>query len=323
MSAEKDLQKIVDDYICEKRAVGHKYIKNEKMLLRLSSLHRQLGYSGPTLPKEFVLAYIEKTCYEQESNRLHRISTIRGLAEYMLRMGYSAYQFPYRAVPYPANTYIPHIFSDKELADFFIQVDLLPSAKEIPFRTIQYSLLFRLLYGSGLRISEALSLNKKDVDLNAGTIFIQNTKLEKKRILPLANSLVIRFREYEKNVQTNSIWQKSDYFFPNSLGNKYSEGTIYWAFRDLLHRSGISHGGRGKGPRLHDLRHTYAVHCLRNWVREGKNLTVALPYLSVYMGHVGPRSTQYYLRLTSELYPDIVLTLDRSYAWIIPGVIIP
>ena len=160
-------------------------------------------------------------------------------------------------------------------------------------------------------------------DLTAGTIFIQNTKFEKKRILPLANSMIDRFRVYEISVQTNSIWQKSEYFFPSSLGKKYSEGTIYWAFRDILRRSGISHGGRGKGPRLHDFRHTYAVHCLRNWVREGKNLTTALPYLSVYMGHVGPRSTQYYLRLTSELYPDIVFALDRAYEWIIPGVMNP
>ena len=323
MSTEKDLQKIVDDYICEKRAVGHKYIKNEKMLRRLYNLHRQQGYSGPVLPKDFVLTYIEKTSYEQETNRFHRISTIRGLAEYMLRMGYSAYLFPHRMVPYPVNTYVPHIFSDKELAEIFIQADQYPSTSATPFRTIQYSLLFRLLYGSGLRISEALSLKKKDVDLASGIIYIQSSKFEKKRNLPLANSLTERFRVYVKNIQRDSIWQKSEYFFPSSSGNKYSEGAIYSVFRDLLRRSGISHGGRGKGPRLHDLRHTYAVHCLRNWVREGKNLTVALPYLSVYMGHVGPRSTQYYLRLTSELYPDIVFTLDRSYEWIIPGVINP
>jgi len=67
-------------------------------------------------------------------------------------------------------------------------------------------------------------------------------------------------------------------------------------------------------------RHTYAVHCLRNWTREGRDLTVALPYLSAYMGHAGARSTQYYLRLTAELYPDIIARLDDAYGWMIPEV---
>lgn len=323
MSVEIDLKVVIEAYLHEKRAVGYKCKKLEQMLRYLADLHQSLGYSGSALPKDFVLKYVEKRHNEQETNRFHRISTIRGLAEFMQRTGYSAYLFPYKGASCPANTYVPHIFSDKELAAIFIQADLYPSTVLTPFRTIQYALLFRLLYGSGLRISEALSLTKSNVDLMAGTIFIQNAKFAKERILPLASSLVDRCRKYVESMQLRSVWQNSDYFFPNSIGTKYSEGAIYQAFRDLLRKSGISHGGRGKGPRLHDLRHSYAVHCLRNWVREGKNLTTALPYLSVYMGHVGSRSTQYYLRLTSELYPDIVFALDKAYAWIIPEVVHP
>lgn len=319
MFADKSFQRLIDDYVCEKRAVGYKYIKNEQMLRGVSRLHSSMGYFGPILPKDVVLKYTEKTRYETETNRFHRVSTIRGLAEYMVRLGYTAYQIPPKAVPYPQSTYTPYIFSNEELAKLFIQADMSMSTALMPFRTIQCALLFRLLYGSGLRISEALSLKKKDVDLTAGTIFIRGAKFEKERILPLADSLISRSHTYVDAMQMYDIWQKTEYFFPNSIGLKYAEGVMYWVFRDLLRKSGISHGGRGKGPRLHDFRHTYAVHCLRNWVREGKNLTTALPYLSVYMGHVGPRSTQYYLRLTSELYPEIIITLDSSYEWMIPG----
>ena len=84
--------------------------------------------------------------------------------------------------------------------------------------------------------------------------------------------------------------------------------------------AGISHGGRGHGPRVHDLRHTYAVHVLRKWVRGGVDLTTALPYLSAYMGHSGIRSSQYYLRLTAELYPDITCALEQEFGWMIPEV---
>jgi len=116
------------------------------------------------------------------------------------------------------------------------------------------------------------------------------------------------------------VWHNTCYLIPNSVGHCYDSNSIYHYFRRILWDAGISHGGRGKGPRLHDFRHTYAVHCLRNWTREGKDLTVALPDLSAYMGHAGARSTQYYLRLTAELYPDIIARLDDAYGWMIPEV---
>lgn len=313
-------REIINDFIAEKRAIGYKYIKNEKFLRHVAKLHEQMGYHEPVLTKELVLKWTEKTLYEKESNRLHRISVIRGLAEYMQRMGFDAYFFPFRSVLYKEGTYVPHIYSNKELSDFFTEIDQCNSTETTPFRQIQFSLLFRLLYGTGMRISEVLSLTKDDVDLKAGTVFVKQTKFGKERILPLAGSLINRSKDYAAQMQVYLAWDKSIYFFPNSIGLKYDEGSIYHHFRRYLWRAGISHGGRGKGPRVHDLRHSFAVHCLRNWVREGKDLTNALPYLSTYMGHVGSRSTQYYLRLTAELYPDIIFGLDVAYDWMIPEV---
>ena len=102
------------------------------------------------------------------------------------------------------------------------------------------------------------------------------------------------------------------FFFPSPYGGRYPERTIYAYFRRFLWEVGISHGGRGKGPRVHDLRHAFAVHCLKRWVRNAVDLTVALPYLSAYLGHEGLKGTQRYLRLTSELYPDIVARHGRT-----------
>lgn len=106
--------------------------------------------------------------------------------------------------------------------------------------------------------------------------------------------------------------------FPNARGGSYRARTLYGVFRRFLWAAGISHGGRGLGPRLHDVRHSHAVHCLQDWVRQGTDLTVALPYLSAYLGHSGLQQTQYYLRLTAECYPDLVAQVKRACAKIIP-----
>jgi len=320
MLVKKSFSEIISDFITEKRAIGYKYNKNEKLLHNLYHLYQQMRYHEPILNKELVLKWTEKTTYETDSNRLHRISTVRCLAEYMQRMGFDAYFFPFKSVPYRANTYIPYIYTNKEIAAFFSAVDNTISPESSPFRQLQFSLIFRLLYGTGMRISEVLFLKKMDLDLKVGNIFIKHSKFGKERILPIADSLINRSKKYATQMQIYPIWHNSEYLFPSSIGKKYSEGTLYHHFRTYLWQADISHGGRGKGPRLHDFRHTFAVHCLRNWVREGKNLTNALPYLSAYMGHAGSKSTQHYLRLTAELYPDLILGLDTAYDWIIPEV---
>ncbi len=320
MADNLQFREIVDSYIAEKKAVGYNFEKGSQQLKKLVSLYEQMGYTQTVLPKDVVLAYTEKKPYETETNRSHRISAVRGLAAYMQRIDLEAYSFPYKSTPYVESAYQPHIFSNNELAALFSVIDNSISSTSSPFRQIQFSLLFRMLYGTGMRINEALGLLKNDVDLSAGTVFVKHAKLDKERILPLAESLTERARDYENYMQLQTVWKSSMYFFPNSAGNKYDSNSFYHYFRTYLWKAGISHGGRGKGPRVHDLRHTYSVHCLRNWVREGKELSTALPYLSAYLGHVGMRSTQHYLRLTTELYPEITAGLDSAYGWVIPEV---
>lgn len=95
-------------------------------------------------------------------------------------------------------------------------------------------------------------------------------------------------------------------------------GNIYHNFRRFLWRADISHAGRGKGPRVHDFRHTYACHCLKKWVMKGKDITAYLPVLRTYLGHTSFEETAYYLRLTSDIFPDISIKLEGYYPDIIP-----
>ena len=174
-----------------------------------------------------------------------------------------------------------------------------------------------MLYGCGLRVSEALNLTMGDVNTEEGTLTIRNGKFHKDRLVPMSPSLAARCRIYMEAM--HPLKQPEHAFFPAAHGGRYSERRIYDYFRRFLWEAGISHGGRGKGPRLHDMRHAFAVHCLKRWVQRGTDLTVALPYLSAYLGHAGLKGTQRYLRLTAELYPDMVRAMDERFGHLLPG----
>ena len=109
-------------------------------------------------------------------------------------------------------------------------------------------------------------------------------------------------------------------FSPNG-NRRYSAQTIYNRFRDVLFICGIPHRGKGKGPRLHDLRHTFAVHSLQQLAENGEDLYTVLPILSEYMGHSSVSATQYYLRLTAEVFPDIMEMVEEKFGDVYPEVV--
>jgi len=318
MTSSENLRDIVANYIEEKRALGYKYDKNEQVLYRLLKLAEQQGYSQPQLTPKLVDFWCRKTAYETESNHQHRIGVVRGLAQYMNRLGYPAYIDTSKGAISHGSNFKPYIFSNAELAKIFLAAEEIPNTKSYQFRSSQINLILKTLYSTGMRSSELRNLKKDDVDLTFGILHIYGAKFNKERFIPLDETLLQHFREYDRYMCGYAVWKNAEFFFVNSIGRKHKD--IYHPYRDVLNLAGISHGGQGKGPRIHDFRHTFAVHCLRNWVRAGKDLTVALPYLSAYMGHAGIRSSQHYLRLTAELYPDIVTTLKHDYGWMIPEV---
>jgi integrase len=167
--------------------------------------------------------------------------------------------------------------------------------------------LFRVLYGCGCRLGEVLRLRVADVDLEQGVLTIRQGKFRKDRLVPLAPALTDRLRRYLAGMK---LMEPQAVFFPNAYGRSYSLKGVYSLFRRFLRRCGIAHGGRGRGPRLHDLRHTFAVHCLERWYRQGEDLNARLPLLVAYLGHQSLQGTQRYLRLTPEVFPNITARLE-------------
>lgn len=309
---------IVDDYVQEKRAIGYRFDKGSQTLRRIVGIQREIDHGAPRLSQELVEGWIEKTPWENETNRNHRISDLRGLGVYMVRMGYDAIIVPKRLALVKDYAYKPYIFSDRELGSLLGTVDQLCATGISTHSDLIFPVIFRILIGCGSRITETLQIEKKDVDVENGTLSLRNTKNSKERVIPMAESLVLKCREYVCNSQSIRSFNSSRWFFPNKKGIPYYSGTAYSLYRNALRLSGISHGGRGKGPRLHDVRHTFAVRVLNKWVRDGKNLTTALPYLAIYMGHEGLKACQHYLRLTAVMFPELIRMVEREHGWIIP-----
>ena len=226
---------------------------------------------------------------------------MRELARWLGRRGVPAYVLPAGALPRPAR-YVPHIYTDQELAALFAQTDRCHYDSQVPFRHLVMPVLFRTIYACGLRASEARLLRFGDVDLGAGVLTIRDGKGGKDRQVPVSAPLRDRLAGYHARVAGRT---GGDWFFPGTPGRPLTLANIDKNFRRFLWQARIPHGGRGHGPRVHDLRHSMAVNNLRSWFAGGEDVGALLPVLQAYMGHSSIADTDYYLRLTAESYPHI------------------
>ena len=241
---------------------------------------------------------------------------MRELARWLGRRGVPAYVLPAGALPRPAR-YVPHIYTGQELAALFAQTDRCHYDSQVPFRHLVMPVLFRTIYACGLRASEARLLRFGDVDLAAGVLTIRDGKGGKDRQVPVSAPLRDRLADYHARVAGRT---GGDWFFPGTSGRPLTLANIDKNFRRFLWQARIPHGGRGHGPRVHDLRHTFAVNNLRSWFARGEDAGALLPVLQTYMGHSSIADTDYYLRLTAESYPHITARLQRAYGDVVPPV---
>jgi len=192
-------QKFILEVIRQKHALGYKYDSSERVLYHFDQFCLTYGCTEPVLSKELILAWSLKRPNEAQATLQNRTCIVRQLAMYMTRLGMYAYVLPKNTIP-KGPRYIPYIFSNDELAVFFTQTDACHYHAEVPHRQWIMPLLFRILYGCGLRISEALNLKVRDVDLNAGVLTIIDGKFNKDRLVPLSKELLHRCSIYMKQV---------------------------------------------------------------------------------------------------------------------------
>lgn len=302
-------------FLQEKQACGYRYITQGYMLRRLDCFFCKQGLASEELPRGIVEQWTLKQPHEADTTQRVRIGILQQFARFLVRHGIRAYVPDIKLFTRIQCQFTPRIFRREEVCQILEASDTIPFDKRTPLRHRIMPEIFRLLYGCGLRVGEILRLTVADVDLVQGILTIRQSKFHKDRLVPMVPSQKVRLHRYAEWIGHQYI---SAIFFPAPDGGRYSHDAVYRVFRQLLRRIGISHGGRGQGPRLHDLRATFAVHRLESWYRQGINLSAKLPMLSAYMGHHSLFGTQRYLHLTSELFPDIVVRLESCFGHIIP-----
>ena len=178
--------------------------------------------------------------------------------------------------------------------------------------------LLLVLYGAGLRRGEALSLTLADIDLRAAVLTVRETKFDKTRLIPLGPQLARAMQEYAAQRTACGASQAHEApFFVNRDGTPLAARTIRGAivskaFVQLRRAAGVVRGnGARNQPRLHDLRHSFAVHRLTAWYRQGADVQRMLPLLSTYLGHASVVGTQVYLTMTPELLGEAALRFER------------
>ncbi len=299
----------IQQFIEMKRALGFKFKTGAVILAQIERLAEERAETSIGITKEFAEKWGTKRSNESDFYRYTRISFLAQFSSYLIDLEIQSY-IP-KLPPYQPSTFIPYIYSQREIEDIFKACDELRlSILNMKSSLFSMPALIRLLYCTGLRISEALAMKIEDVNLEDKYLCVRDCKSGKERIIPISVSLVSVCREYlGYRDQLPLEEKKSGYFFVRLDGRKCGLSVNNW-FKRCLKKAAIQDIGRGHGPRIHDLRHTFAVTSLANMAESGIDLYASLPILSNYLGHQSLESTNHYVRLTANMYPDLIKNVD-------------
>ena len=309
----------INDFIALKRSLGFKYIAEEYLFLSFDRFTIEQGETKVGISKELAEKWCERRNNESDSYRYHRCVCVSQLSSYLCELGIRSY-IP--RMPKNRSTFIPYIFSKEEMTAIFNAADsLVLSCRMMNSIIFIVPALLRLLYGTGLRISEALSLQNKDVNLTENYLVINDSKNGKQRMVPLSTSLCEVCKEYVLYRSKFPVPQSDDCpFFIALNGSPCTPHTFYRYFRVVLKTAGIAYMGGCHGPRIQDLRHTFSCHSLAQMAESGIDLYACLPILSTYLGHQSISSTNTYVRLTAAMYPGLLKDVDMVCLNVFPNI---
>ena len=306
---------VIAQYIEHKRNLGYKFQSAIWYLKQIEALTVEMKIDTLGISKELSDEWCRKKDNEAESTRYLRISILAQFSSYLNNNGIRSYV---PELPKNTSTFKPYVFSNVELKRIFYACDHL----KIRGQFLQYAdssmpVIIRLLYGTGIRIGEALSLRNSDVDFTQKTLFIRDNKNGQERLIQLSDSLTDTCLQYHEFKEVILGSQPDDsFFFIKRNRIKCSHSAVYENYRRVLYHANINHGGKGNGPRIHDFRHTFAVHALAKMAITGSDLYCTLPVLATYLGHKRLVSTDKYVRLTADMYPELLGKMEKISSFV-------
>ena len=309
---EPSLPELVAELVALRHAGGYRFKVPQRVLRQFVEHCRRQGYPDASITKEAVDGFLYGRHLRASTVRRNEL-VLAQLAEHARAAGWDAY-LPVAATHMRVRHQPPYVFTDEEMRRLFTAIDSQPMSS-FSNKALVDPVLLRVLYGAGLRVSEALNLLLPDVDTNAGTLRIRDSKNGAGRTIPITARLAATLDAYI--AAAHPAPEPSDHvFYSRAPGRPINQSTVYLRFRGYLADAGIPHFTGGPHP--HSLRHGFAVANLRRWATGNADLAVMLPYLACYMGHTDLRGTQYYLRLTADAYPEVMAKAQIRFGYVIP-----
>lgn len=295
-----NLHRLIEQYVIFRKSLGERCVSNARAL---RAFGRAIGMDADVTEVRAEQVSVFLAGSGPVTSAWHiKHATLVGFYRYAVSRGHLISAPLPTVIPKRPPPFVPYIYSRKELRDLLQATDSYQRNRSCTEPATVRAIVL-LLYGTGLRVREALSLNRADVDLDESVLSVRKTKFFKSRLVPFGSQLRRPLARYAVRPQARrSAATDEAPFFTTRAGKPVNQYTLERVFQRVREHAGIrrSDGARYQ-PRLHDLRHSFAVDRLTSWYRQGKDVQKLLPMLSIYMGHVHLAATQVYLSMTPEL----------------------
>lgn len=299
------LRQALVDYLRLRRSLGYKLRRTEKLLEQFLDHLEAAG--AETITTEHALAW---ACQPKGTNsgwRSQRLSVVRGFANYLQNVDIHAEVPPRDLLPWRPQRASPYLYTEQQI------VALIEAAKTLssPLRITTYQTLIGLLAVTGMRVGEAINLDRDDFDARHGVLLIRHAKFNKTRELPLHATTVAALRCYLDRRDRQRLRVRSPALLISPAGTLLLYCNVQWTFQRLVRQAGLVARTRSCRPRIHDLRHSFAVRTLIDAYRDRADTQQRLTVLSTYLGHVDPAKTYWYLPASPELLGTAAERLER------------
>lgn len=292
-----NLQDYLQGYLELRQALGYKLRTHRSSLQNFVQF--ALEKKATTITTQLALAWAIKPDGANPKWWAYKLRMVHHFAIYVRSRDHTTEVPPLTLLPYSHRRPTPYIYSEEEISRLIAAAKALPCRKGL--RGLTYLTLFSLIWVTGLRISEALALDREDVDCTNQLITIRNAKFGKSRLIPVHVSTSNALTYYARSRDQIFPDVQSPSFFLSTIGNRPTTAIAQLTFRQLSTKIGIRDPNQGKKPRIHDMRHSFAVKSLIDIYKRGNDIEQAVYALSIYMGHVGPSSTYWYFSAVPEL----------------------
>jgi integrase len=308
-----DYHAAVADYLATRRAMGYKLAYQGQMLTQFAAYLDAVGAEHLTICH--AVDWAKQPPDAKRSWWAVRLSTVRAFARYLSALDPATEIPPSALIPAQSHRVVPYIYTCDDIAKLLAAAGRLPSAH----RADTYQTLIGLVAVTGMREGETVRLDRDDVDLEQGLLTIRNTKYGKSRQIPVHSSTVEALagyaerrdsRRYRRDGRQRHHAPTRTSFFTSTTGTRLLRDNVSTVFPRLVREAGLDWSGHPRPPRLHDLRHSFAVNTLIGWYRQGLDVEQRLPLLATYLGHIAPKSTYWYLSAVPELLALIADRLD-------------